>query len=498
MTPGERSSALLTFEQMGHADRAAIAGGIPGVDLMEAAGRAVAEAWRARWRPRAVTVLCGPGNNGGDGFVAARHLATAGWPVRLALLGSVDALKGDAAHYARLWTGPVEQLRPDLLDGAELVIDAIFGAGLARPLDGSVLAMISAIHHRKLDCVAVDLPSGVQGDTGAVLGDAPYARLTVTFFRKKPGHLLLPGRMRCGETLVADIGIPDSVLEAMNPASFENSPALWLDAFPEPQLEDHKYRRGHAAVYGGTQMTGAARLAAEAARRIGAGLLTILSAPEAASIYAMAAPGHLVKVLPPDGRIPLQVLSDARVNAMLIGPGAGVGHATCSRVLSALAAGKAPVLDADALTAFSENPQSLFDALTGNEILTPHAGEFARLFPSALQEKGKIERARAAAALCGAIVVLKGADTVVAAPDGRAIVNANAPADLATGGTGDVLAGMILGLRAQGVPPVDAAAMAVWLHGAAGAAIGPGLIAEDIPSVLGPIIGSIRSLRRKN
>jgi ADP-dependent NAD(P)H-hydrate dehydratase / NAD(P)H-hydrate epimerase len=472
MTPGERSSALLTSEQMGHADRAAIVNGIPGVDLMEAAGRAVAEACRARWRPRAVTVLCGPGNNGGDGFVAARHLATAGWPVRLALLGSVDALKGDAAHYARLWTGPVEQLRPDLLDGAELVIDAIFGAGLTRPLDGNVLAMISAIHHRKLDCVAVDLPSGVQADTGAVLGDAPYARLTVTFFRKKPGHLLLPGRMRCGETLVADIGIPDSVLDAINPTSFENSPALWLDAFPEPQLEDHKYRRGHAAVYGGTQMTGAARLAAEAARRIGAGLLTILSAPEAASIYAMAAPGHLVKVLPPDGRIPQQVLS-------------------------ALAAGKALVLDADALTAFSENPQSLFDALTGNEILTPHEGEFARLFPSALQEKGKIDRARAAAALCGAIVVLKGADTVIAAPDGRAIVNANAPADLATGGTGDVLAGMILGLRAQGVPPVDAAAMAVWLHGAAGAAVGPGLIAEDIGSALRPIIGSIRALRRK-
>jgi NAD(P)H-hydrate epimerase len=302
--------------------------------------------------------------------------------------------------------------------------------------------------------------------------------------------------MRCGETLVTDIGIPDSVLDAIDPTSFENSPALWLDAFPEPQLDDHKYRRGHAVVYGGSQMTGAARLAAEAARRIGAGLLTILSPPEAAHIYAMAAPGHLIKVLPPDGRIPQEVLNDSRINAMLIGPGAGVGDATCQRVLSALEAGKALVLDADALTAFGGNPRRLFDALGNDEILTPHEGEFARLFPSVRQEQGKIERARSAAALCGAVVVLKGADTVIAAPDGRAIVNTNAPADLATGGTGDVLAGMILGLRAQGVPPVSAAAMAVWLHGAAAAAIGPGLIAEDIEPALPPIIGSIRALVR--
>ena len=211
----------------------------------------------------------------------------------------------------------------------------------------------------------------------------------------------------------------------------------------------------------------------------------------------MAAPGHLVKVLPPDGRIPQEVLNDSRINAMLIGPGAGVGEATCRRVLSALAAGKPLVLDADALTAFSGNPRNLFDALGDDEILTPHEGEFARLFPSVPQEQGKIERARSAAALCGAVVVLKGADTVIAAPDGRIIVNTNAPADLATGGTGDVLAGMILGLRAQGVPTVDAAAMAVWLHAAAATAVGPGLIAEDLASALGPIIGSIRAHIRK-
>jgi hydroxyethylthiazole kinase-like uncharacterized protein yjeF len=497
MTRGERSTALLTSAQMACADRAAMAGGIPGISLMEAAGRAVAEACRARWTPRPISVLCGPGNNGGDGFVVARYLAAAGWPVRLALHGPREALKGDAAHHASLWISPIEQLRPEALDGSELVIDAIFGAGLARPLEGVVRATVATIRERMLDCLAVDLPSGIQGDTGEVLGDAPHARLTVTFFRKKPGHLLLPGRMRCGETLVADIGIPDSVLDDINPISFENSPALWLHSFPEPQLDDHKYRRGHAVIYGGSKMTGAARLAAEAARRMGAGLLTILSAPEAASIYAMAAPGHLVRVLSADGMVPEAVLTDPRITAILIGPGAGLGEATCRRVVGVLTAGKPLVLDADALTAFSENPSTLFAALSGSEILTPHEGEFARLFGSAGKGLGKLERARAAAKSSGAVVVLKGADTVIAAPDGRAIINANAPADLATGGTGDVLAGMILGLRAQRVPPMESAAAAVWVHGAAATAIGPGLIAEDISPSLGPIIGKLRTSKGK-
>src|SRR5262249_20692817 len=253
----------------------------------------------------------------------------------------------------------VEQLGPNVLDGSELVIDAVFGAGLARPLEGAIRATVAQIRARKLDCLAVDLPSGVHGDTGAVLGDAPQASLTVTFFRKKPGHLWLPARMGCRETIVADIGIPDVVLDSINPSSFENSPALWLESFPEPQLDDHKYRRGHAVIYGGSQITGAGRLAAPAATRRGARPFTLSSAPEAALIYAMAAPGHLVRILQPDGAIPEAVLSDARITAILIGPGAGLGEATCRRVLSALSAGKPLVVDADALTAFSENPSVL-------------------------------------------------------------------------------------------------------------------------------------------
>ena len=494
MTPAERSLALLTSAQMARADAAAVAAGLPRRALMEAAGRSVAEACRARWSPRPVTVLCGPGSNGGDGFVAARHLAEAGWPVRLALLGPPDRLQGDAAHHAGLWSGLIEPLRPDALDGSALAIDAIFGAGLSRPLEGEALATVSAISDRQIACMAVDLPSGIDGDTGAVLGAAPFAELTVTFFRKKPGHLLLPGRMHCGMVLRADIGIPDGVLDAIDPQCFENDPALWLDRFPWPRLDDHKYRRGHAVICGGTQMTGAARLAAEAARRMGAGLLTILAAPEAVTIYAIAAPGHLVQTFPADGAIPSAILTDPRVTAMLIGPGAGLEERTRDRVLSALAAGKPLVLDADALTVFSERPSELFTALTGAEILTPHEGEFLRLLAS---RGSKLQRARAAAAMSGCTILLKGADTVLADARGRAIINANAPASLATGGTGDVLAGMILGLRAQGMPPLEAASAAVWLHGAAASAAGPGLIAEDLPGALPAQLVLLRLARTK-
>jgi ADP-dependent NAD(P)H-hydrate dehydratase / NAD(P)H-hydrate epimerase len=491
MSPGERSQALLTSAQMGLADAAAIAAGISGTALMEAAGQAVAAACRSRWSKRPVIVLCGPGNNGGDGFVAARHLAAGGWPVRLALLGSREALGGDAAHHAGLWQGDIEPLGPDVLDGAELAIDGLFGAGLSRPLEGAALATVASLSERRLDCLAVDLPSGISGDTGQVLGAAPRARLTVTFFRKKPGHLLLPGRIHCGQVLVADIGIPDRVLDEARPDCFENDPALWLGDLPRPRLEDHKYRRGHAVICGGARMTGAARLAAEAARRTGAGLLTILAAPEAVPLYAMSAPGHLVRPLPPDGSFPPGLLHDARVTAMLIGPGAGVEEATFRRVLAALAAGKPLVLDADALTVFAERPSALLAALTGAEVLTPHEGEFLRLFGGV---GDKLARARAAAEMAGCVILLKGADTVIAAPGGRASINANAPADLATGGTGDVLAGLILGLRAQGMPAFEAAAAASWIHGAAAREVGPGLIAEDLAPALRIVLSRLRQL----
>ncbi|HEV2161226.1 MAG TPA: NAD(P)H-hydrate dehydratase [Stellaceae bacterium] len=465
--------ALLTPAEMAAADRAAVAGGVTGTILMEAAGRAVAEAAMRRWSPRPVSVLCGPGNNGGDGFAAARRLAAAGWSVRLGLLGSRDALRGDAREHATRWRGEVETLSPALLDGAGLVIDALFGAGLSRPLDGMARTVIETLAAMLLPVVAVDVPSGLDGATGAALGVVAPAAITVTFFRKKPGHLLLPGRSLCGDVQLADIGIPAAVLTTVAPRTFENDPGLWLDAYPWPVDGTHKYKRGHAVVFGGATMTGAARLAARAAQRVGAGLTTVAAPAAAFPIYAAA----LESVLVARGDF-ARLIADERINAMLVGPGAGVTPTTRRAARAALATKRAVVLDADALTVFAKDRKTLFKGLgRAQAVITPHEGEFARLFSIA---GDKLTRARAAAAECQAVVVLKGTDTVIAAPNGSAAINGNAPPSLATGGTGDVLAGLILGLLAQGLDPFRAACAACWLHGDVAQDRGVGLIPEDL------------------
>ena len=475
-------AALLTVAEMGRADALTIAAGTPGLTLMEAAGEAVARELRRRWPRGPVTVLCGPGNNGGDGFVAARHLRDAGWPVRLALLGARTGLRGDAAAAAAAWQGETLPLTPTALDDAAVVVDALFGAGLTRPIDGAARAVIEAINARRLPCLAVDLPSGVQGDTGQVLGVAPRATATVTFFRRKPAHLLLPGRLLTGDLVVADIGIAPGVLDAIGPTLFENGPALWLDRYPWPQPDDHKYRRGHLLIAGGDVMTGAARLAARAARRIGAGLVTVACSPATHAIYAADMPGLITAIVGNEAAF-ADLLKDQRRNSLLIGPGHGVGDATRQRTLAGLTAGKRCVVDADAITAFAEAPSRLFEAVRAPSLLTPHEGEFGRLFPDLAAEASKVERARQAARRSGMTVLLKGADTVIAAPDGRVAINANAPPTLAAGGTGDVLAGLAAGLLAQGMDAFDAAAAAAWLHGEAANAFGPGLIAEDLPDL---------------
>jgi NAD(P)H-hydrate epimerase len=476
-------TALLTAAQMALADRLTVASGIGDTALMENAGRPVAQAIMQRWTPRPVLVLCGPGSNGGDGFVAARRLAEADWPVRVALLVPREQLRGAAAHHAALWRGPVEPLTPAALDAAELVVDAVFGAGLSRPLEGPAAQTLAAAAARKMAIIAVDVPSGLMGDTG-VNGGAVPSLLTVTCFRKKPGHLLQPGRSLCGELIVADIGTPASVFAQVRPDTFENDPALWADAMPVLLPDGNKYTRGHALVWGGWPTTGAARMAARAAARVGAGLTTV-AVPEAAlPVYAAALTSVMVSAVarPEDLE---RLLADRRISALLIGPGAGLGPQTRAHVLAMLKAGRATVLDADALSSFKDDAPSLFAAIQGACVLTPHEGEFTRLFAGVVDARGdKLARARAAARASGAIVILKGSDTVVAAPDGQAIINTNAPPTLATAGAGDVLGGMVLGLLAQGVAPFLASAAAVWLHGAAAAQFGPGLLAEDLPDRL--------------
>ena len=481
---GWRRQALLTPQQMGEADRSTIAAGVPGIELMEHAGRNVADAISRRWSPRPVIVLCGPGNNGGDGFVAARVLAERGWSVRVALLGSMAVLRGDAAQAAARWPGAVEPLEVTALDGAALVVDGLFGAGLARPVEGLARAVIEAVETRRLALIAIDIPSGVDGASGAVRGIAPRAALTVTFFRKKPGHLLLPGRGFCGETIVEQIGIPSSVLDQVAPDTAANDPCWWLDAFPWPGAETHKYSRGHAVVAGGATMTGAARLAARSAARLGAGLVTVVAAERAFPIYAAALTGVIVH--PIAGLDDVEAfLSDPRRNAALIGPGAGVGGETRDKTMAILRAGKRAVLDADAITSFSDDPETLFAAIHSPCVLTPHDGEFSRVFDTG---GSKPERARRASRRSGAVILLKGADTVIVDPDGRVAINANAPPYLATAGSGDVLAGMVLGLLAQGMDPFAAAAAAAWIHGTAAARFGPGLVSEDLLEAIPPVL----------
>jgi NAD(P)H-hydrate epimerase len=472
-------TALLDVRRMDEADRLTVASGKTVIELMENAGSAVAHAIEKRWSARPAIVLCGPGNNGGDGFVTARHLSEAGWSVRVALLGSQDHLTGAARHHADLWRGTVEPLTPAVLDGAELVVDAIFGAGLSRALEESSVETLAAAARSKLLIVAIDVPSGLMGDTGEVLG-AVASVLTVTFFRKKPGHLLLPGRLLCGEVVVADIGISSSVLEQISPNTFENDPCLWIGDLPRPQDNGNKYSRGHALISGGYPMTGAARMAARAAARAGAGLTTIAVSSLALPVYAAALTSIMVQPLavPEDFDC---LLDDAHYKAFLIGPGAGTGEETRSRVLAMLETGRPTVLDADALTTFADDPPTLDQAITGPCVLTPHDGEFKRLFdPSG----DKLTRTRVAARRSGATIILKGSDTVITAPDGRSVINSNAPPTLATAGSGDVLSGIVLGLLAQGMDSFLAASAAVWLHGAAATEFGPGLIAEDLPDLL--------------
>lgn len=482
-------SELLTAAEMGRADRLAIAAGIPGMTLMEAAGRAVADAAQELAPQGPILVVAGPGNNGGDGFVAARRLAAAGRDVTILLAGDPARLRGDAATAFFRWPGTTQAATLPLPD-AGLVIDALFGAGLDREVTGTAAGLVAAMNAHPAPVLAVDLPSGLHADTGQPLGAAVHADATVTFFRRKPAHLLYPGRALCGRLVLADIGIPASVLDEIAPRAFENTPALWGAAYRPPEAEAHKFRRGNALVVSGPMArTGAARLAAAAALRAGAGLVTLASPPSAFAVNA----AHLTAVMLVrlDGPEALAGrLADPRLTAAALGPALGTGAAERSLVETALAAPPALVLDADALTLWQGDPATLFAAIHTRRkpvILTPHEGEFARLFPD-LTGAPRPERARAAAARSGAILVLKGPDTCIATPDGRLAINANAPPWLATAGSGDVLAGIATGLLAQGLPGFEAAAAAVWLHGAAGAEAGPGLTAEDLAPALRPVL----------
>ncbi len=488
---------LLTTVQMAEADRRTIAGGVPSMTLMENAAAALAGVISQilqKTSGRRILVLCGPGNNGGDGFVAARLLRSQRYKVRVAALTPPGELRGDAARAAAAWSGETTSIWDADFTGVDLVIDALYGTGLSRDLDARTISLVSRLNEWRRTTgqkvISVDIPSGVDGTTGGIRGAAVEADVTVTFFRLKTGHLLLPGRLLCGRLVCAHIGIRPAAIESLGVDAFVNEPTLWLTRLPLPRIEGHKYTRGHAAVVsGGPSFTGAARLAALAALRAGAGLVTLASPQEALAINASALTSVMVRVA--DGAEGLTaLLADRRMNVVAIGPGLGVGETNRAQVEAALASWggrRAVVLDADALTCFAEDPERLSRAIgaaTGDVVMTPHAGEFARLFPESLGTGSKLDQTRAAAQSSGAVILHKGPDTVIAAPDGRAAILPEASPWLATAGSGDALTGIVAGLMAQEMEGFFAACCAAWMHARAASLFGPGLIADDLIATL--------------
>lgn len=484
---------LLNPDEIRKVEEAVFAAGTPAETLMEEAGQAVATVTAdAIGGPhsceRPILILCGPGNNGGDGFVTARLLQDMGYPVTVMTTDTAAPKTATAQAMALKWTGVTSP--PDLnqIKDATVIVDALFGAGLSKPVDGVAADMIQAANAADALRIAVDLPSGLLGRSGQTLGIAFAADFTVTFIAKKPGHVIAPGRFVSGgidKTVLADIGIDASAYAAVTPLCFHNVPSLWGGAYPHAGPQSHKYDRGHVLVLGGREPTlGASRLASMAALRVGAGLVTLAAPSETYVVQAAALTDIMVRRFDQDFGFK-GMLSDPRIGVALMGPGAGIGERTARLVQSVLETSTTSVLDADALNSLAGR-LDLLERAEGTTILTPHQGEFDRLFPDLDAETDRIAAARGAATQTGAHIVLKGVSTLVAAPDGRVSICSNAPASLSVAGTGDVLAGLIAGLVGQGMPAFEAASAGVWMHGAAATRVGKGLIASDL---LGAIKG---------
>lgn len=501
-TSMEDRTDILTVSAMAAADRFAIKAGRPGYALMDAAGAGLARAVMKRWSPRACAVLCGPGDNGGDGWEAARLLAAAGWPVEVFSMVARGDLKGAAARAASRWSGPVFSLSDCDPSRFGLFIDALFGAGLSRPLDGDAARLAIACHERRglgAVIVSADVPSGLHGDRARADGPVFQADLTVTFHRFKPAHLLYPGREFCCEAELVDIAIPQGWRQAAPACAQINTPELWPDVARDPAADAHKHVRGRLCVLSGPAgATGAARLSGAAGLVGGAGFVTLLCPPDALQEVAGASRSLVSRSFDPAADFGA-VLSDHRASAAVLGPGAGVTEATRVWIVLALKTETPLVLDADALTCFSESPEGLFRAICAPVVMTPHGGEFARLFPDLSQrtDLNKIEITRLAAERAGAVIVHKGPDTVIASPQGAVRVNVHASSRLATAGTGDLLAGLTGALLAQGVAAFDAACAAVWIHGEAGRGCAPGATVEHVLIQLPSALSTLDERRRR-
>ncbi len=476
---------ILTPQEMRAAEEALFSKGTDSFELMQRAGTAVAEFVHAKWPEGRIQVLCGPGGNGGDGFIAAARLAKLWRKVDVFCLVDRNALTGDAARAAAEWEGEIQPLEMALEAPHDIVLDALFGGGLSRPLEG----IPAKLAERGGRVVSIDVPSGIDGESARPLGPCFRAEGTITFAALRPAHVLVPGAAYCGGVFVADIGVP------VQTKLLENSPLLWGRNLPQPGQGSHKHARGHLAVVSGHMAsTGAARMAGRAGLRAGAGLVTLLSPPDAVAVNA----SHLTAIMLKEVADADQLRSAIETTSVLIlGPAAGVSTSTRENVECLLSSGTKAVLDADALTVFADDREALYAQLRPDDLMTPHIGEFGRIFGDLLEtEVNKVEATRKAAQLAGCVVLLKGPDTVIAKPDGMAIVNTHATRWLATAGSGDVLAGIAGGLMAQGVDTFTAAAMASWLHGEAGRRVGAGLIAEDLEAQLPDILSALHGEHR--
>lgn len=460
---------LLTTEEIKKAERAAISEGLTESILMEKAGKAVVDVILREFSPGSILVFCGSGKNGGDGKVVARLLTEKGWPVEIVSL--IDL--------------PSSEKIANAITQADIIIDALLGTGVSRNLEGDILKIVKLINASSKPVVAIDLPTGIETDSGGCWGEAIQATHTVTFCRAKPGHFLLPGRLCTGKLFVKNIGIVDALIP--EPTHYLNSPALWKEYLKEPQPYDHKYTRGACLIAGSGAMPGALKLAALAARRVGAGLVRLTCKNEEYPILASEVLGDIIAPLSSAEEF-LTYIRNPHHKALLWGTGAFPKESTKEQANLLLSTQKPCVLDGGALSSFEGKTLELTSHLHENVILTPHEGEFLRLFPHLAFLQNKAEKAQKAAAEAGAVIVLKGYDTIIAAPNGKVIINANAPATLATAGTGDILAGLMVGLLAQGLPPFQAAAAAVWIHGEAASRKGLGLIAEDLLDEIPPVL----------
>ena len=497
----DHEATLFTCAEMAVADKYTIEHGTAGITLMERAGRGVAEAadriWRDAGSAGTILVVCGPGNNGGDGYVAARRLAMRGIDVRVAQLGSADKLRGDAAQARKKWPDTIKKINNISLKGVSLIIDALYGAGLNKAIEGAAASLIKEINESTAVVVSVDVPSGLSGDNGTVDGAVIEADHTVTFERKKPGHLLYPGRRLTGQLHLVDIGINPACHGLIKAKTFENIPALWGHMLPQERAEQHKYNRGHVMVLGSrAPMLGACRLTSLAALRTGSGLVTLMAPKGTYDIQAAALDDILVVNMAKQNSF-VSRLKDDRITAVAIGPGAGIGVETKKLVLKTLETERATVVDADALTSFVDQPAILFKAITGPTVLTPHTGEFQKLFPDLDYGGDKLAAARTAAKRSGAVIILKGPDTVIASPCGLAVINSNAPSHLSVGGTGDILTGMVASLLGQGMSAFDSACAAVWLHAKAAQSYSRGMIASDLLTEISPALSKVTRMGLK-